>query len=806
MRLFFDQDAQRFIVGAGTTQELAEIIQKRSPSAPFEVQFLRGIVPQELASDASGIIEVKIKGEYDSQPLTAALAWVKTGTGEDAIYTFTLGTITDPLNALLGIEPAKAFTVVAATDLFTSTAHGRAIGDRIQVYSDDTLPAGLLANTNYFIIATGFGANTFKVSLTLGGSSVDVTDTGTGNQFFTYAADDIVSVTLMFEMQYIENGQKTKSQTLDFVLVNDVVRDGDVPPAMPALAYDIVLPEISDLAGFKAIPTVGLTLGYLVAITIDVSGTRSRLFYELTSGPAVDPEPADVEPNDYDLSTNDKHWKGAVGPSGGAGVNAGIPFKWNTATSGNPGSGKILGNNATLASITAINISETDQDSNALAALFATFDDSTSTIRGRLLVHDPATPANFAIFAITGSITDAGAYDTFSATLVTSGGTLTNNLPVQLFFTWNGDKGDTGDGGFKYLFNSATSGDPATGKLLFDNATFASATSINISETDANANALASLLAAIDNSTSTNKCLVLAQKAGGTAILTFFITSVLTDNGTYDTFSITPIGSTGTIANGDALFLNFFPIGDKGTTGNTGSTGPEAAYHYLWNAGTSGDPGSGKLLINNGTYASATALNISETDNDTNGISAVLATWDDSTSTIKGLLFIHSATTPTKFALFHIAGTITDNGSYDTFVIAHVAHGTSFANNDPVSVVFIRTGDKGTDGGTTYDAAVAIGAGTSGVDIDLTAASMTTARVLTGNTDFDLINPVNGKVTIVHIKQAAASSYTVTFNGTIIWVGTSGSQPPQSTGFNVIDAWTFWYDGTNLYGTWAPGG
>lgn len=698
MRLFFDQDAQRFIVGAGTTQELAEITQKRSPSAPFEVQFLRGIVPQELASDASGIIEVKIKGEYDSQPLTAALAWVKTGTGEDAIYTFTLGTITDPLNALLGIEPAKAFTVVAATDLITSTAHGRAIGDRIQVYSDDTLPAPSLANTDYFIIASGFTVDTFRISTTLGGTQVNFTDTGTGNHFFTYAADDIISVTLMFEMQYIENGQKTKSQTLDFVLVNDVVRDGDVPPAMPALAYDIVLPEISDLAGFKAIPTVGLTLGYLVAITIDVSGTRSRLFYELTSGPAVDPEPADVEPNDYDLSTNDKHWKGAVGPSGGAGVNAGIPFKWNTATSGNPGSGKILGNNATLASITAINISETDQDSNALVALFATWDDSTSTIRGRLLVHDPATPANFAIFAITGSITDAGAYDTFSATLVTSGGTLTNNLPVQLFFTWNGDKGDTGDGGFKYLFNSATSGDPGTGKLLFDNATFGSATSINICETDANANGLAALLAAIDNSTSTNKCLVLAQKAGGTAILTFFITSVLTDNGTYDTYSISPIGSTGSVANGDALFLNFFPVGNIGSTGSTGSTGPagatpSATTQAYSTTTTDSDPGSGIFRFNNATIASATAAYVDNNEAGGSSIIGYLDSFDDSSSVVKGILVFRGVTSPTAFAIFQVTGSVVDGTGYRKLTLVYLASGGTFTNTNVFAFTFHRTGD-----------------------------------------------------------------------------------------------------------------
>lgn len=104
-----------------------------------------------------------------------------------------------------------------------------------------------------------------------------------------------------------------------------------------------------------------------------------------------------------------------------------------------------------------------------------------------------------------------------------------------------------------------------------------------------------------------------------------------------------------------------------------------------------------------------------------------------------------------------------------------------------------------------FDTAVVVPVGTSGVAIDLTIAAMTKARVLTANTSFDLINPVEGKVTIVHVKQAAASSFTATFADVDVWVGTEGVHPTQSAGFDVIDAWTFWYDGTLLYGTWASG-
>lgn len=77
-------------------------------------------------------------------------------------------------NAVSGV------TVVAATDLFTSTAHGLVANDRLIFTTTTTLPAGLALNTTYYVIASGLTANDFKVSATESGTTIDVTDTGTG--------------------------------------------------------------------------------------------------------------------------------------------------------------------------------------------------------------------------------------------------------------------------------------------------------------------------------------------------------------------------------------------------------------------------------------------------------------------------------------------------------------------------------------------------------------------------------------------------------------------------------------------------
>lgn len=71
----------------------------------------------------------------------------------------------------------QAFTA-ATSDVITSAAHGLANGDIVTVASSTTLPAGLSANTEYYVVEKT--TDTFKLSATPGGTAIDITDTGTG--------------------------------------------------------------------------------------------------------------------------------------------------------------------------------------------------------------------------------------------------------------------------------------------------------------------------------------------------------------------------------------------------------------------------------------------------------------------------------------------------------------------------------------------------------------------------------------------------------------------------------------------------
>lgn len=74
-----------------------------------------------------------------------------------------------------------AFTA-AVTNICTSSGHGFAGEEKVRVASSTTLPAGLSANTDYYVVK--IDANTFYLSTILGGPAVDITDTGTGTHTF----------------------------------------------------------------------------------------------------------------------------------------------------------------------------------------------------------------------------------------------------------------------------------------------------------------------------------------------------------------------------------------------------------------------------------------------------------------------------------------------------------------------------------------------------------------------------------------------------------------------------------------------
>lgn len=138
---------------------------------------------------------------------------------------------------------------------------------------------------------------------------------------------------------------------------------------------------------------------------------------------------------------------GTPGATGADGRDAGYSYTYSTNTaSSDPGSGKLKFDSTTFASITRLRISETDADGNGIFAFLTTVDDPTSTIRGHILMRKEGSAA-FALFTITGALTDNGTWDELVIALVTSAGSFVDLDAVTLNFSRTGDKGDTGAGG-----------------------------------------------------------------------------------------------------------------------------------------------------------------------------------------------------------------------------------------------------------------------------------------------------------------------------------------------------------------------
>lgn len=86
-------------------------------------------------------------------------------------------------NKAFEISPQTLFrySVNATTNVFTVQGTNLLNDEAVLVTTNDTLPAPLDGTTTYYVInSTG---TTFKLSLTVGGAEINVTDIGVGNQF-----------------------------------------------------------------------------------------------------------------------------------------------------------------------------------------------------------------------------------------------------------------------------------------------------------------------------------------------------------------------------------------------------------------------------------------------------------------------------------------------------------------------------------------------------------------------------------------------------------------------------------------------
>lgn len=107
------------------------------------------------------------------------------------------GTGTHSWSRYLTTGSPVAVTVYPVTNLFTSAAHGLTANSPVR-FTALSLPSGLIFSATYYVIASGLTADAFKVSATVGGSEIDILDTGKGTLYFTSSEQSEVNTWLTY--------------------------------------------------------------------------------------------------------------------------------------------------------------------------------------------------------------------------------------------------------------------------------------------------------------------------------------------------------------------------------------------------------------------------------------------------------------------------------------------------------------------------------------------------------------------------------------------------------------------------------
>ena len=195
-----------------------------------------------------------------------------------------------------------------------------------------------------------------------------------------------------------------------------------------------------------------------------------------------------VQNSTGNLPTNTTYWKlvaqkgdtGATGPQGDTGATGaqgnkgGLRYNFSTDTAdSDPGQGVFKYNNATISSVTQIFIDLLDQGGVDFTSFIDSWDDSTSTVKGYLIIlSNDNSDTTVNIWQIS-SVTSATGYRKIGVTYI-SGSLPSNNEACVINFYRTGDKGQDGMGSGDVVGPSSSTNndivlfDGTTGKLIKD--------------------------------------------------------------------------------------------------------------------------------------------------------------------------------------------------------------------------------------------------------------------------------------------------------------------------------------------------
>lgn len=154
--------------------------------------------------------------------------------------------------------------------------------------------------------------------------------------------------------------------------------------------------------------------------------------------------------------------------------------------------------------------------------------------------------------------------------------------------------------------------------------------------------------------------------------------------------------------------------------------GADAGLRYAFESSTSmAAPASGGLRLNNAALASVTAIAVNATNSDSIDVSDFIATWDDSTNTVKGYVEVRKEGSGAVLGLYQLTS-VTDNTTWLQLAVTYVSGSGSFTAADSLYLTPYLTGNKGADGAGTGD----VSGPAASVDSEIALFSSTTGKLI----------------------------------------------------------------------------
>jgi|6_EtaG_2_1085325.scaffolds.fasta_scaffold01438_7 hypothetical protein len=303
----------------------------------------------------------------------------------------------------------------------------------------------------------------------------------------------------------------------------------------------------------------------------------------------------------------------------------GLQFAFDSSTTmADPGTGDFRLNHATVASVSAIALDATSADTGNpdVSDFVATWDDSTSTLNGHLILKKKGTPATFAIYTV-GAVTDNTGWLQVALTHVDSAGSWSAADVGYLQFIRLGDKGDTGStgstgstgatgnsAGLLMAFETTTTDtDQGAGKVWLNNSP-ASATVVYMDDLEAGGASINALVDTWDDSTTTalRGTISIYKNSAPENFHIYNVTGACTSASTYTKIACTFVQSSGTISDGDAVSVQFQRSGDVGASVSTATTSAEGKVELATTAETVTGTDTGRVVTPAGLHGALAGL------------------------------------------------------------------------------------------------------------------------------------------------------------------------------------------------------